>query len=368
MQIVEQGILCPGVEGTDRAVGTFASVSVLPHGQLLACYRIGPRKDAETCVTELRRSSDGGRTWSDPVAPFSDRFNGVRGSLQVVYVTPLDDRLIACTLWVDREAYPGQPLFNVETEGCLPMKILVADSFDNAATWTPWREVAVTEDVGPPSLTNPVIVLPSGRLIVSIESNKPYLDTSKWMQHVVYCYSDDHGQTWILPRTVCEDPTGDVFHWDQRAAVGKNGVLATFSWTYDKPANKYLSIRRHLSRDEGLTWTTDELGFSDQPSHPAVLADGRTVLAWVDRYGSRSIRARLASSIDAPFPPETEVVLYEAEKPAASTSGTGEMLVDMALWSFGLPYAEALPDGDAIVVYYAGTPTCMNVRWARLRP
>ena len=33
-------------------------------------------------------------------------------------------------LWIDREAFPGQPLFNPETEGCLPMSILLADSFD----------------------------------------------------------------------------------------------------------------------------------------------------------------------------------------------------------------------------------------------
>jgi hypothetical protein len=42
------------------------------------------------------------------------------------------------------------------------------------------------------------------------------------------------------------------------------------------------------------------------------------------------------------------------------------MLVDMGRWSFGLPYAEALPNGEAIVVYYAGTPDRMDVRWQRL--
>jgi hypothetical protein len=77
-----------------------------------------------------------------------------------------------------------------------------------------------------------------------------------------------------------------------------------------------------------------------------------------------------AASPAAPFPPQTEVVIYShqatvAKGPKADT--TGEALVDMSAWSYGLPYGEALPDGDAIVAYYAGTPTAMDIHWARLR-
>jgi hypothetical protein len=372
MRIAAEGVLCAGAAGGgSRAVAAFPSVTLLPDGTLLAAYRIGKSKDSDGSVTELRRSGDGGETWSEPETPFSSTFQGVRGSLQVVYVTSLGaaDGLLASALWVDREAYPGQPLFHAETEGCLPMRVLVANSSDGGSAWSDWREVAVPPDVGPPSLTNPVVRLASGKLIVSIETNKPYLDRSPWLQRVVHCESTDGGATWSAPRTVCEDPTGAIFHWDQRLAAAPGGLLAAFSWTYDKAANRYLPIRRHVSRDEGRTWITDQLDFADQPAHPAVLPDGRTVLAWVDRYGSRSIRARCAASIDGAFDPSSELVLYEAAAPARQTADTAAMLTDMGLWSFGLPYAEALPEGrGAIVVYYAGTPDCMDIRWARLIP
>lgn len=335
-------------------------------GSLLAVYRVGASKDSDGSVTQLRRSCDGGATWSEPEAPFASTFGDVRGSLQVVYVTVVGEGLLASALWVDREAFPGQPLFHPDTEGCLPMRILVADSRDEGRSWSPWREVAVTADVGPPSLTNPAVVTADGRVIISIETNKPYLDRTVWRQRVVHCVSSDGGQTWSAPRTVCADPDGAVFHWDQRLVAGPGGTLTAFSWTYDKAANRYLPIRRHVSRDGGRTWVTDELEFADQPSHPAVLADGRVVLAWVDRYGSRSIRARMAASLDGEFAVASEVVLYEAAAPARATADTAEMLADMGLWCFGLPYAEAVGDDEVLVVYYAGTPERMDIRWAKL--
>jgi hypothetical protein len=35
------------------------------------------------------------------------------------------------------------------------------------------------------------------------------------------------------------------------------------------------------------------------------------VLAWVDRYGSHSIRARVAERVNVPFTPASEVVLWD---------------------------------------------------------
>ncbi len=114
----------------------------------------------------------------------------------------------------------------------------------------------------------------------------------------------------------------------------------------------------------------DDLGFADQPSHPAILPDGRVVVAWVDRFQSRSIRARLSASSDAPFLAETEVVLHELDANVPATSAgegnTSDLLAEMGVWNYGLPFAEALPDGDVMVVYYEGTASSMKASWVRL--
>ena len=370
MQIIARGVVNSGEAGGPRAVATFPSITPLSDGKLLATYRVGSTKDSDDETIEIRRSSDEGRSWSNAVQPLSSVLRGRCGSLKVAYVTQLEGaRLAAAALWVDRGAFPRKPLFNEDTEGCLPMEILLAGSQDLGRTWTPWRTVPVPKEIGPPSLTNPLLRLPDGKWVLSIESNKNYLDTSQWLKKVVYLYSEDAGHSWSGPVTVSQDSTGRIFNWDQRAGIAPDGRLVTFSWTYDRETGTYLNIHRRLSVDEGATWTRPEdLGFADQASHPAILPDGRIVLAWVDRFRTRSIRARSASAIDAPFDPASEVVLYEHSLADCRTqaANTREMLSEMGVWSFGLPFAGALPNGDVLVVYYAGSLSCMSIYWARL--
>jgi len=372
MKISQRGIVNRGDPCTRRAVSSFPTVTCLADNSLLATYRVGSSKDSEDETIELRHSEDGGRTWGNPTTPFETTVNNKRGSLKVLYPTALDgEHLMAAALWVDRQTYPGKPLFDDQTEGCLPLAILLTDSPDCGRTWTPWRVLPVPDSIGPPSLTSPILRLPSGKLAASIETNKNYGDTSAWFQHVVYTYSEDQGRTWNPPVKVCQDPTGRIFNWDQRAGVCPDGRLVTFTWTYDRETRSYLNVQRRLSSDEGNTWTAPEdLGFTDQPSHPAILPDGRIVVAWVDRFQSRSIRARLAETNDAPFLPATEVVLYELQDliptSAMGQGSTGDVLTEMGVWNFGLPYAESLPDGDVMVVYYAGSAEQMAIEWVRL--
>ena len=377
MRIVERATVHEAEPGGPRAVAAFPTATVAHDGSLIATYSVGSGKDSDDITLELRRSTDGGRTWSRPERPFSNVLDGVNGSVKVGYITRLDgDALILAALWIDREAYPGAPLFDPETEGCLPMRVVLSDSGDGGRTWSKWRAIDTPDDVGPPSLTSPLLRLADGRLLVSIETNKTYRDRSRWLQRVVYMASDDDGQSWSAPWTVVADPTGRIANWDQRTAVALDGRLVSFTWVYDFDAVAYRNITRRLSSDGGLTWTEpDDLGFADQPSIPAILPDGRIVLAWVDRYGSRSIRARAAAAVDAPFTPQSEVVLFAVdESPPSRGPGTpegdttGEALVEMGTWNYGLAYATALPDGDAAVVHYApGSSRGTDIRWLRLR-
>jgi hypothetical protein len=372
MRVIDSGIIHPVGPAESLKARTFPSIVPLSDGTLLAVCKAGSTKDSNDGTILVFRSSDNGTAWSNPEQPFPPtKVEGVRGSYHLCYMTELEaGHLVAASLWVDREAYPGKPLFNPDTEGCLPMAILLSDSYDLGKTWTSPRKIPFPDDIGPPSLTNPLIPVANGSIAMSIETNKPYMDDAKWYQKVVFFYSKDGGKTWGEEAPGASDPTGRIFNWDQRVGVAPDGSIAAFLWTYDSETKAYLNIHRRVSSDQGATWSgAEDLGFTDQAGPPAVLDDGRVVLCWVDRFHSRSIRARLAPSIRGHFGPDTEIAIYRHVNPDtkdAKSDTTGEMLEDMGFWAYGLPFATALPDGDVMAVYYAGNGTIMNIHWARI--
>lgn len=370
MQIIATGVLSRGVTATDRAALTFPTATLLANGDLLAMLRAGSNKDSADERIELWRSTNGGATWYGPAAlPEPPSIAGATGSLKLCYLTEVAPRaLIAAAMWVDRSTYTGEPLFNPATEGCLPMAIVLSTSADAGRTWSPWRHVPLPAELGPPSLTSPLLRLADGTLAMSIETNKAYHDAGPWKQHAVLLHSHDGGLRWGAPIVAAQDSTGKIFNWDLRLGVAPDGRLGSFAWTYDSTAKRYVNIHRRISADSGRTWSPPEaLDFADQAGRPAILRDGRIVLPWVDRFGTRSIRVRCAPAIDAPFDPASEIELYRLPTPITPTTATtGELLADMALWTFGLPYATPLADGSVLILFYAGTPATMDIHWARL--
>ena len=373
MKLLGQGVLVSGEAGTARACYTFPSVVALADGTLLATARHGATKDGDDEAIAIFAERNDGQGWGPhPSLPPAPTLDGRTGTLKLVYLTetaPGD--LLAAAMWVDRSSFPSQPLFNPETEGCLPMSILLAHSSDGGSTWTDWRRVDLPVDLGPPSLTSPIFRLGDGRLAMSIETNKTYLDSGPWAQRAVLLTSSDEGATWSEPVIAAQDTTGRIFNWDLRVAAAPDGRLVSFAWTFDREAGEYRNIHRRISSDHGLTWTAPaDVGLADQAGRPAILADGRMVLAWVDRFGSRSIRARATGDVASPLAADSEIFLHALEPaPVVSSDGTlAAALADMDLWNYGLPSATALPNGEVIVVYYAGSSTSMDIRWARLAP
>lgn len=363
MRVVERGTLARGVADTNRACLTFPSLLTLPGGVMLATYRAGSTKDSADETVELLRSDDGGRAWGAPEQPFGPPPNGVK----LCYLTRLaDERLLAAAMWVDHAAHPGAPLFNPITEGCLPTTILLAESADAGRHWSSWRPVSMPAEIGPPSLTNPIVTLVDGRLAMSIESNKSYDDPAPWRQHVVLRHSEDSGTSWGTPLIAWHDSSSRVLFWDQRLACAPDGRLAAFVWTYDRDAHSYRNIHRRVSADGGVTWSeAEDLGFADQPGRPAVLIDGRVILPYVDRFGTCAIRARIATDIAAPFEDTSDIILYNSAATVPASSSTGELLDEMSVWNFGLPYAEPVPCG-ALVAFYAGDEATLDIHWVRL--
>ena len=132
MKVVDSGTITQSVPGTREAVFTFPALVQMRDGTLLMTCRRGSSKDSEDGWVELYRSTDRGASWTRSETEFSSaRVDGAASSMRVCYLTEIaSGQLIAASGWVDRQTYPGAPLFNPDTEGCLPMGIFLADSSD----------------------------------------------------------------------------------------------------------------------------------------------------------------------------------------------------------------------------------------------
>lgn len=370
MKIEESGILGQSEINSTKAFYTFSSFVSLTNGVILAAARRGDSKDSHLEVVEFFISENEGENWSKPWVPFTNfNIENTKGSLKLCYFTEITpSHILASFLWIDRSTYPGKELFNAKTEGCLPMKVLLSDSFDQGKTWSELRAIDMPEEIGPPSLTNPIMKLPDGKLLMSIENNKNYLDKSKWKQKVFFFSSTDNGKTWSDPFLVAEDKEGIIFNWDLRSAVDKEGCITSFAWTYDSLKENFLNIHQRISEDSGLTWSQPkDLNFADQASHPAFLKDGRIVLAWVDRFQTQTIKVRFAKNLYSDFDSSSEITIFEQNNLKNSKDNNlGELLTDMGMWNFGLPFADVLPSGKVLIFYYAGNENQMNLCWCRL--
>ncbi len=72
------------------------------------------------------------------------------------------------------------------------------------------------------------------------------------------------------------------------------------------------------------------------------------------------------------WPASDAIVVYRHDERAALSQSHENIdfkqyWEDMGKWSFGHPAIRLLADGRLLAAWYAGTPDCMSVHWARVR-
>ena len=371
MEIAASGTVFEGAPGTSRASSAFANLCVMSNGKIIVGFRGGSGKDGPDGNVFVSASDDGANTWSTPVAPSGTILDGAPGSHRVIAVSEVSDaRLLGVVAWFDR-TNPEKPLFNPATEGLLPVKNRLWESADGGETWADLG-VLDTAPFHQACATGPILRVSPGVLGAFYETNKDYDDPNPWHHQAVVKFSCDEGRTWPDHAVCAADPKGERYYWDQRPAVLRENVLLTLLWTYDRAVGKDVPIHWTRSDDGARTWTPPaSTGIAGQVAYPAALADGRVFMAYVDRFGERTIRGRLSDDEGASWNAAPELVIWPRadEQRVAQDHGDhmGDFLQSMMQWSFGVPSCAQLPDGDVFVTYYAGSPEAHGIHWARVR-
>jgi len=144
----------------------------------------------------LIRSYDEGKTWTEPFKIFpSITINNDRGSVQVnmsnpeITQLPNGDILAACN-------------FRPVAFEIAPFSIAIRKSSDNGKTWSPVRTVFDAQPRFDDGCWEPSFLrLPNGELQIYFANESKY--TSSNEQEISMLSSNDNGDTWSQPKTVC---------------------------------------------------------------------------------------------------------------------------------------------------------------------
>ena len=315
MKVIDRVLIAAGPEPRSRAL---AGVQLLPNGDLLVGYRLASRHpvgdhdmiDDGAVVTT--RSSDGGRTWSEPrpvaALPGWDCSGGNR-----MVQTP-DGTLV---MFVMKARRVGSPESHVH-----PIR-----STDGGLTWGPMGpEMSLFGGSTEPHAMDRALITSGGDWMLPVYG----ADEPGGATYAAVAFSPDMGRTWGGKVVVAR--SSDITFYEAAVTRMPDGRFMAVIRTQDPPFDSYVSH----SADEGRTWTEPRaLPFQGQTPFLFLLHSGAIACFYRDR---------------------------DPQRPGVSVSVTadgGENWTYAAQvyrgkdWNCSYPSAVRLPDGRLFCVYYS---------------
>ncbi len=199
------------------------------------------RSDTGDIDMLVKRSEDGGRTWSDQEVVWSDSGNTCGNPCPVVdRETGTIWLLMTHNLGIDRES----EIIDGTSQGS--RSVWVTASEDDGHTWRSPLEITRTAKrvdwtwyaTGPGN----GIQLASGRLLIPCDHIEA--GTNRYYSHVIY--SDDHGEIWKLGGSTSRDQVNECC-----VVELENGNVLLNTRNYDRDSR---TRQVTISSDGGMTW------------------------------------------------------------------------------------------------------------------
>ena len=372
LHIESRGLIFDATDATDvEAVAYVTSLVSLESGTFLAGWQAGSEKHAPTNTIGLACSRDGAGTWDRLSHEFETTWQGTPGSfLAAEMVEAEPGRLLLFTTWINR-SIPDRPLFNPETEGILPTRLLYCASIDEGETWSEWSELSTPGLTGC-AVTGPILRWSDGTIACGFESFKEFEDPTPVEPAAWLTISRDGGRSFGDPWQVARHPQRTKYYWDQRlCATQTPGEFIAMFWTHNREEQRDTNVHMlRASINDGPLAVGEpiETSIPGQIAACAVAEDGRILSCVVDRGQPGTIT--LWQSVDGgrTWPEEVRLVVHVHDEQAAITQGRedidyAEFWEDMGKWSFGHPVIRRR-DNDWLLAWYAGTPDRMSLHWA----
>ncbi|MEJ7592010.1 MAG: sialidase family protein [Planctomycetaceae bacterium] len=380
VNVEDRGVIYDATQQVPESrVAFFTGLYRLRSGVWLCGIQVGTGKHSPDSTIQVCRSDDGGTTWTRLTPNLATRVDGVPGSLSAPAIVEVaTGRLLLFATWFDRSE-PQRPLFDPVTQGILRSKQLLAESCDDGATWSSWR-VLPTPGLSGCAGTGGIVCWPDGTFAFPFESFKEFDDPHPGNHAAWMMTSRDGGFTFSPPLLIAQHPQHQVYYWDQRlCATDRIGEFVALFWTHDLTAecDRCVHFRRAALTDSGtgeLTITGEAIRETTLPGQiaaPLQLADGRLLAFVVDRRGPCTMTLWISRDDGHTWPDHERLVIHTHEEMAAVTPGGtaidfNQYWEDMGKWSFGHPALQGLDDRRVLCAWYAGTPGCLSIHWARV--
>lgn len=370
MQITQQGTI---YDGTSRArhesVACFPSLTRLRDGRIFCAFRVGTAKDSADENIRVAHSGDEGRTWTLLDWAPSTVLDGAPGSFHIVQITETrPNHLLIVGNWMNRSD-PTLPISHPETCGVLEMRAVAFRSEDGGDTWSEGEEITSAPFIQP-EVSGPVIALAQeGCFALPMENQKLYYDTGPINEKGYVLLSSDYGKTFPEWAMIVHQ-SGRSYWTNRMARMPVSGRLICFSWTYDEAKQEDLNIHVSYGSPDGKQWSTPQpSGVQGQLSTPLALSDEVVLMGYNHRHQPASIRLRASIDGGATWEGAEELIIYSGAVNAPTDRLGGDVLnyySYMVDYTFGWNQMVRLNDGSILMAYYAGTPVCMDIRWARI--
>jgi len=362
IRVVSTGIVYRNPKPYLRAVHTWhPTVALLKNGELLAAFDCGQGAESLDYRSYLSRSTDGGKTWSEP-----QRFYGEHptptSSIARINVTR-DGTVVALGAYIFRND-TEQGLLNHQTFGYAPMQMFVMRSADGGRTWDAPSFIEPPL-VGPSfELCHPILELADGRWLAPMSTWKGWNGEAPNGMKAIALVSTDRGRSWPTYLDVMDDYANGVIHFEQSMVELPDHRLLAVAWAYNEKTGRSQPTPYAISND-GRKFSPRRLtGLHGQTAKMVCLPDGR-ILCLYRRDDKPGLWANL-SCIEG----DDWVNLAEASVWQGAASGMqGEAAAgdELSNLKFGFPRLIVLPDGDVFAAFWCCEDCVNNIRWMRLQ-
>ncbi len=320
----------------------FPGIVQLPDGALVAVFTIGQAFDAADARAFVSRSTDEGRTWSEPVR-LSQREADPEESESLKPLLLRDGTLVA-TGYVFVRPTPLTPVVDPETFELLRLRNKVAFSRDSGRTWTEPEYFDV--DGEPLELSGPCIELASGRLL---GATAPFHLRKEGHAGWIIA-SDDKGRSWFKLSEFYRSPEGNVSSWECRLCEMEPGRVAVIMWAYDNRDAVNLDNKLALSDDGGQTFRVIETGVHGQASNLLPLGGSKLLTIHAHREAPVGLVVRRVDVSHDTFTIEEELDLLGD---AGLASDSADIRRQFASLKFGQPSLLRLVGGEVLAACWS---------------